>query len=99
MASVPLKSNFMIEVLFEEREDGGLRARCNEVPNFYLSHSNPELVRADVEPALATILSDMFGMPVSVERLLDLDEALRDQPSFPAHLCSQGRYLGQTAAH
>lgn len=99
MASASPKGPFMIEVLFEGRDDGGLRARCVQVPNFYLSHSNPDLVRADVEPALATILSAMFGMPVSVERLPDLDEALRDQPSFPAHLCGQGRYLGQTAAH
>lgn len=99
MASVSPKANFMIEVLFEKREDGGLRARCDKVPNFYLSHSDPELVRADVEPALATILSDMFGLPVSVERLPDIDEALRDQPSFPAHLCNHGRYLGQTEAH
>lgn len=99
MASVSPSGSFMIEVHFEEREDGGLRARCDKVPNFYLSHSDPELVRADVEPALAAILSDMFGSQVSVERLPDLDEALHRQPSFPPHLCGQGRYLGRAAIH
>ena len=99
MASRAPSGPFIIRVLFEPREDGGLRARCDKVPQFLLSHSDPELVRADVQPALETILSEMFGLPMKVERLQDLDEALHNQLSFPAHLCDQANYVGVANIH
>lgn len=99
MASKAPLGPFILHVIFEPREDGGLRARCDKVPNFLLSHSDPELVRADVEPALETILSEMFGHQMKVERLRDLDEALHSQLSFAANLCKQENYVGHAEAH
>lgn len=94
MASRP--NEFVLHVVFEPREDGGLRARCSSVPNFLLSHSDPELVRKDVEPALEVILTGMFGIPMRVRRVPDLSEAMDQQLPLP-HICAQS-YLGQTAA-
>ena len=84
-------------MIFEEREDGGLCAHSPQVPNFRLSHSDPELVRKDVEPALETILSDMYGMPMSVRRVPELSEALEHQIPMP-HVIAQS-YLGSIDAH
>lgn len=90
--------NFVIYVRFESRPDGGLRAFCDKVPNFYLSHSDSAKVMADVEPALATILSAMYGLQMSVTRLPEVDEALDHQVIMPeAYL--HGSYLGAIEAH
>lgn len=94
MASRP--NEFVFKVIFEEREDGGLRVRCPDVPNFLLSHSDPDLVRKDVVPALETILSEMYGVPMRVRRVPELSEALNRQIPLP-HVCAQS-YLGRTAA-
>ena len=96
MASRAPLSAFIIQVAFEAREDGGLRATCEKVPNFFLSHSDPELVRADVVPALSVILSDMFGVPMQVEPLRDLEDARGDdvEHMMPAHLCNRQNYVG-----
>lgn len=55
-----------IVVHFSRREDGGLRAWCDDVPGFVLSHRDAQAVMDDVEPALETILSSMHGKPVAV---------------------------------
>lgn len=88
-------SNFVIHVRFEPRNDGGLQAFCDKVPNFFLSHSDPEKVHADVEPALQVILSEMYGMPMQVTRLPEVDEVLDHQPPLP-HALKQESYLGTT---
>lgn len=98
MASRFPQGPFLIEVSFRPREDGGLIARCDKVPNFYLSHSDHALVMSDVQPALETILSDMFGADIKVDRLPDIDEALRQQPHLPAYMLGEGRYLGRAEA-
>jgi hypothetical protein len=95
MASKP--EQFVLHVIFEEREDGGLRARCLDVPNFYLSHSDRELVLKDVEPALETILSDMYGVPIRVRRLPEKSEVLDHQMPLP-DVFSQQSYAGQLEA-
>ena len=89
---------FILHVTFEQREDGGLRARCADVPNFLLSHSDPELLRNDVEPALEAILSDMYGMPMKVRRVPELSEALDEQLPMP-HICAEQSYLGRIERH
>ena len=94
MASRPTINPFEIEVRFEPRDDGGLRATCQEVPGFFLSHSNPERVRSDVGPALKVILSDMLGIPVDVERLSSLAAERDDAMTLQAHLCDAQRYVG-----
>ncbi len=60
-----------ITVMFERREDGGLRAFSNDVPGFVLSHSDPMAVLSDIKPALEGILSHQFGAPVVVEQLAE----------------------------
>ena len=91
MASRP-HGPFILEVIFEQRDDGGLRAYCDRVPNFVLSHSNADAVLADVEPALELILSEMYGMPMRVSRA----EMVGDGPldMLPAHLCGAAQYVG-----
>ncbi len=89
--------NFVIHVRFEDREDGGLRAYCDKVPNFFLSHNDPAKVHADVEPALEVILSEMYGLPMMVRRLPEVDEALERQPTLPNTLRRES-YLGAIAA-
>lgn len=93
-----LPSEFIVHVIFEDREDGGLRARCPQVPNFLLSHSDPELVMKDVEPALETILSEWYGVKLEVRRVPELSEALDQQIPMP-HVCAQHSYLGRADAH
>jgi hypothetical protein len=67
-----------IQVTFERREDGGLRVYSAALPGFVLSHSEARLVLADVEPALAFMLSEMYSTQVVVERLTDLATELED---------------------
>ena len=91
-------SEFILHVIFEDREDGGLRAHCLDVPNFLLSHSDPELVRSDVEPALEIILSAMYGLPMTVRRVPELSEALGQQMPLP-HVIAAQSYLGLVGTH
>ena len=91
-------SEFILHVKFEQREDGGLRATCEKVPNFRLSHSDPDQVMADVIPALETILSAMYEMPMCVRRVPGIDEALHSQPALAPHMFGEESYLGQIAA-
>ena len=89
MASQP--ASFKIEVKFRRREDSGLEASCEKLPAFFLSHSDPVRVLADVEPALMVILSSMYGIQMRVERLFDLDEPT---PAMPPELCGSRDYVG-----
>lgn len=92
-------TEFILHVIFDYREDGGLRAHCPTVPNFLLSHSDPELVRLDVEPALEGILSDMYGLSMSVRRVPELSEALDDQIPMPPYIRGEQSYLGRVDRH
>lgn len=56
-----------IVVVFENRQDGGLRVYSDDVPGFSLSHPDSDAVMKDVKPALETIISEMIGMRVTVE--------------------------------
>ncbi len=90
MASRP-ESPVIVKVRFESRDDGGLRAYSDSVPGFVLSHRDADLVRADVEPALETILSAMYGMPMRVLKATHVDD---DAFNMPAHLCGPVPYVG-----
>jgi hypothetical protein len=85
---------FELEVRFERRADGGLRARCEKVPGFLLSNKDPSKVLGDVENALSVMLTEMFGVPMEVKRLRDLDEAREPESQMPAHLCGPQSYVG-----
>ena len=96
MASRSPLAPFKLEVRFEPLPGGGLRARCDKVPGFLLSHRDPEKVLADVEEALSVMLSEWFGVPMRVTRLREFDEVSDNQLSLPAHLCGQQSYVGLT---
>jgi hypothetical protein len=81
-------------VHFRPRDDGGLIATCDKVPNFYLSHADAELVRADVIPALEVILTEMYGMQMQVRRLPDPEEVLEKQIPMPAMIGGDEIYQG-----
>ena len=92
MASRPSFEAVRIEVTFARRPDGGLQAWCDKVPGFFLSHSDPAMVFADVEPALTVILEDMYGLPVEVRRVTDI--GCESAPIMPAFLCGPREYVG-----
>ncbi len=91
MASKP--APFKLEVNFRRREDNGLEASCDKLPAFFLSHSDPALVVADVEPALTVILSAMYGIDMRVVRLREFHG---EQQAMPALLCGSQEYVGLT---
>jgi hypothetical protein len=93
MASRPPQGPFILYVTFEPRDDGGLRAYCDQVPGFILSHQNAKLVEADVEPALSFILSEMYDQPMEVRRATAFGEDDVFTPIMPAHLCGT-QYVG-----
>ena len=88
---------FIFYVIFEDRDDGGLRARSPDFPNFLLSHSDRELVKRDVEPALEILLSAMWGTRISVRQVPQYSEAADHQIPLP-HICATS-YLGQATRH
>lgn len=76
---LPLSQFERVGVVFERRSDGGMRVYSQDVPGFVLSHSDPELVAADVIPALETIIGEMVGQRVRVT----LESAWRDTGPMP----------------
>ena len=82
-SSKPLSDYFKVVVTFERRADGGLRAYSDDVPGFVLSHSDQSAVLADVQPALETILSDMFHAKVTVSELAPLRDRLSQSEKAP----------------
>jgi hypothetical protein len=62
-----LSSVARIVVVFETRQDGGLRVYSDDVPGFMLSHPDYDAVMRDVQPALEQIIGSMVGGPVTVE--------------------------------
>jgi hypothetical protein len=101
MASRAPSGPFILYVKFENREDGGLRAYCDELPGFILSHANPEAVMNDVVPSLECILGVMYGRPMKVERAHELgqEQELDDLRIPPAHMCRPLQYVGHSNAH
>lgn len=68
--------SYKIVVFFERRGDGGVRAWCDDVPGFVLSHSDADAVLADVQPALEGILSAQLGEKIITTLLTDLRDEL-----------------------
>ena len=82
-----------IEVVFERREDGGLRVHSDDVPGFVLSHSDPNAVFNDVAPALEVMLSAELSAPVTVEPLSRLREKLEDNGVLPIYTQGKRTYV------
>jgi len=70
-----------ITVTFEARPGGGLRAYSDDVPGFILSHWDAAAVLADVQPALETILSAMWGIAVAASPLATIKRGEDDNGS------------------
>lgn len=58
-----------VTVRFSRRDDGGLRAFCNDVPGFYLSSIHRRDVMHDVIPALEAIMRVNYDLRVQVSPL------------------------------
>ncbi len=83
-------------VRFAEREDGGLRAWCDELPGFVLSHSDPQAVLADVETVLETMLAAKYSCPVKVYPLTPPEHfELTQELPIPAFMVPQREYASQ----
>jgi hypothetical protein len=95
MASHAPAGPFILNVTFETREDGGLRAYCDKVPGFVLSHKDAVLVMADVVPALQIILSAMYGQEMTVAPAQEMSQD--HTAMMPAHLCGAQQYVGVSA--
>lgn len=76
MAAGRPSRSFKIVVFFERREDGGVRAWCEDVPGFVLSHRDGNAVLLDVQPALEGILTAQLGEPIITTPLSNLREDL-----------------------
>lgn len=97
MASAP-REPFNIEVKFEHRDDGGLRAYSDSLPGFVISHEDPERVIAEVPPVLEVILSAMMQAKVRVTPTVDLAELIGlEAPMLPAYMCDRV-YMGEAIA-
>ena len=73
-----------VTVRFTRRDDGGLQAKCDEVPGFYLSGADARAVMRDVVPALETILQANLDMPVSAVPLRRGIYVVEEKPSEEA---------------
>lgn len=69
-----------ITVRFEKRDDGGLRAFCDDVPGFYLSGADPRAVLRDVVPAIEALMRRNVGLEVEVVPLQYARFELRERP-------------------
>ena len=90
-------AEFGLNVHFKPRDDGGLIATCDIIPNFYLSGADAEAVRADIIPALEAILSAMYERPMRVTPLPGPDEVLANQIPMPALMGGSQIYKGVPA--
>jgi hypothetical protein len=73
-----------ITVRFVKRDDGGLRAFCDDVPGFHLSGADPRAVLRDVVPAVETLMRRNVGLEVEVVPLQYARFELRERtPAKP----------------
>jgi len=99
--AIPSRS-WKIVVHFARREDGGLRAWCDEIPGFALSHIDIDAVLSDVQPALEGILTYQLGERYVTTPLCDIRAALErdgviDTPKAD-RLPDQVEYVAQRVA-
>ncbi len=84
-------------VKLQRRRDGGLRAWSDDVPGLVLSGDDPELVLADIGPALQVILSDMLGCEVQTSLLVPEQNMLIHPSSGRVNNNRFGAWLGRAA--
>lgn len=82
-----------VTVVFVKRDDGGLQARCDAIPGFYLSGKDPRAVMRDVVPAIESLVRHNQGIDVDVfplknavyelrERMQQASDAIPDQLEY-----------------
>lgn len=71
-----------IEVHFERREDGGLRAYSHQLPGFAISHRDPDVVMEDVKVVLEVMLGEALDCPVAVLPMIDVADAIEHRAAF-----------------
>lgn len=85
-----------LTVRFEKRDDGGLRAWCDDLPGFVLSHSNAEALIKDVEPALEAMLTAKYECTVKVYPLTQPERFdLAPETPMPAFMVPKREYASQ----
>lgn len=85
-----------LTVRFAWRDDGGLRAWCDDLPGFVLSHSDAQAVIDDVEPALETMLAARYDRKVRVYPLTPPESFdLTSELPMPAFMIPQREYASQ----
>ncbi len=78
---------YKVNVRIEPRDDGGLRAWSEDLPELVLSHADANKVMEDIPKAMEVILSHRLGAPVRVEELSVL-------PPVNGHAVQPGRPVG-----
>jgi hypothetical protein len=74
-----------VTVVFEQREDGGLRAYSEDVPGFVLSGPDANAVFEDVIPALEMLLLHNRGMRTNLKPVVGLRESMQRDGFLPPH--------------
>ena len=86
-----------VTVQFIRRDDGGLQARCDSVPGFYLSGADASAVYRDVIPALETLVRRNMDIPVRVYPLRPGVYQLEEKPD-DSRIPDQQDYLVERVA-
>lgn len=64
--------------MFTRRDDGGLRAHSDDIPEFYLAGANPQDVLDDVIPVMEKILRINYNEELKIVVASDLEAVARE---------------------
>lgn len=81
-------------VMFERRENGGLRVWSDDVPGLFLSGADAHAVLSDVVQALETLLEHNLGIKAKVAPVRGLKERLEENGIIPPGRSSISRQFG-----
>lgn len=102
MSTARPAGSWKIVVQFERRPDGGLRAWCDAIPGFALSHADVDALIADIQPALEVILTHQLGERFVTTPLEDIRAVLEAggviDPSTAGQFVDHAEYVAQRAA-
>ncbi|MDK8874395.1 hypothetical protein [Paracoccus sp. SSJ] len=83
-------TEFKVSVIFEQREDGGLRVYSDDVPGLILSSANIDGLLDDVPAVLSACLSHTLGKQITVAPLLELKDILSAEADAEKDRASPG---------
>lgn len=67
-----------ITIKFDRRDDGGLRAHSDDIPEFYLASPNPQDVLDDIIPVIEKILKNNYREELKILVVSDLEAVARE---------------------